>query len=289
MVSKQASVIKPKPRAVCCWNLTCSDDVKRFIALVEKHPKLLARISLDRLLPEWEKLVPVTGVSAEDMASKWKRLCDKYRAELRAEMNAPAEFHSNWEFFHHMEFARNVEKKRIRARKDTPVQKPTIDVKRIKLEPSCPSSEPVQPRVLVVPAPGKPKPFNVNAISTPMVVDRPTQQPNVKTFIPIEKFRKVPKTIFTKQNIRTDLQQQTGRVNASRLQPVHRIPIPNLSFHGVMDAPDNDLDFLMIRIYPLLSTCPPNAKRFCYEKIQKFIVKLRKSVNGNSTAIDNNW
>uniref|UniRef100_A0A182MM25 MADF domain-containing protein n=1 Tax=Anopheles culicifacies TaxID=139723 RepID=A0A182MM25_9DIPT len=262
------------------WNISTTEGTSRFIKLVEKHPELLVRLSLERLLPAWEKLVPVTGISAREMAGKWKRLCERYRSELRREMNATTKYNATWVHFQEMDFARKIEKKRIRTHRGDTCNNTAINVTRIKVEPSSPSKL-ATPRVLVVSEPGNPYRADLNN-TTPKVVEiRPSQKSLIKNFIPIEKVMiPVKRPIaLTKQNIIQDLQLQAGRIITTRKQPVHRIPIQNLSDAGISNAPDNDYDFLMIRIYPLLSALPPHLKRVCYEKMQNFIVNLYKTVN----------
>ncbi|XP_053668368.1 uncharacterized protein LOC128718776 [Anopheles marshallii] len=268
------------------YKLNAPEDVKRFIELVKQHPRLLERISLERLLPEWEKLVPETGVSASFMISKWNRLCAKYRSELRLQKKTQSGmFKSNWTHFDQMAFARAIEEKRMRVNKrPVPVNEVPVNAP-VKVELVTPPSSPKKPRKL---PDGQP----CSTYTKPSMVVR-NGQPHVqtKTLLPIEKVwvaEKQPKLGFTEQAIIEDLQQQAARTVASRGLSVHRMPITNLSVAGMRDVLDNDFDFLMIRIYPLLSAMPSDAKQFCYERMQRFVVNVYKNINQtrckNSTA-----
>uniref|UniRef100_A0A182RAP0 MADF domain-containing protein n=1 Tax=Anopheles funestus TaxID=62324 RepID=A0A182RAP0_ANOFN len=258
--------VKIKPR----WNTNSVEDVLRFIVLVKQHPKLLARISPERLLPEWEKLVPVTGISANEMSLKWNRLCDKYRAELRREIRSTTkQFKSNWAHFQAMEFIRPIEEKRIRIFRRAQTTKPAVNVRQLKVERVTP---PPKPHVLVVSQTSKANPSGSGRhINSSMGTCRQSNQP-VRRLLPIEKVLNTEnaKVRCSKQDIKEDLQLQAGRVIATRNHAIHRIPLPDLTVESIRDAPDNDYDFLMIRIYPLLAIMPPNVKRLCYERMQKF-------------------
>ncbi|XP_035891980.1 uncharacterized protein LOC118503129 [Anopheles stephensi] len=296
------------------WNFASQNDVARFIALVQRYPKLQSRISPERLLPEWEKLVPVTGLSAKEMCLKWKRLCDRYRTELRREMiTPPAEFKSKWAFFVQMSFVRETELKRIRLIKGKQNPQPP-PMKREPHSPTSPIPMPAWPtspkrkiakqqRPLVVPMKCfKAEPVSPSAGSTliaessqrsekppmashggdsespscsrtkPSPMFSSQKQAACRKLIPIEQMPstgRVKVVGSAKQNFLKDLQEQAGRAVALR-RPVHRAPITD----SLRVAPDNDYDFLMIRIYPLLGLVPVAMKPICYERVQQYLFQM---------------
>ncbi|XP_050079700.1 uncharacterized protein LOC126567524 [Anopheles maculipalpis] len=283
------------------WSFVSQHDVARFIALVKRFPKLQTCIAPERLLLEWEKLEPVTGIAAKCMCQKWKRLCDKYRSELRREMKTPPDqSNSKWVHFERMSFVRDIELKRIRMHNgkeklyttDTEPESSILEAnstvpKRYDMKNQMPFAVPLN-RVNVEST--SPKRFVVKKPVQPCGGGSPAASCSyTQPSLPVNKLHKEaqPRKLIhmptghvtvlgcSEQSVLQDLQEQAERFVSMR-PPVHRVPITDPLFQT---AHDNDYDFLIMRIYPLLGLFPMEMKRFCYETVQQFIIRLAEVVD----------